>query len=803
MTRENPYEQIPEEKIKKILLNIKEVYFETSITGNIIYITPSVKNFLGYNLEETINKSIFNYLKNPEDKSQFLLNLKKKNELSNYELAFINKKGNTKQAIVNAKLIHNDKNKLIQITGSIIDTSENYKVRKALKDTEEKQRVLLENAGVQIIYTDTAGKIILMNRIAAEYLGCNKNELSGMEIQEVYQKNHSIQLIHTINQVVTSKKGAIVEIPVKDKRTELWFFTNIQPVFDESGIVTGVVVIFNDITDRKQAEREMQKLSLVIEQSNSLIIITNTEGIIEYVNQRFTEVTGYSFQDVHGKKARIFEKFSPGSESQKDIFKKLLEGKDWNGETISERKDGTPYWVKVNISPVLNDYNDVINFVIIKEDITSNKIAEKFEKQTKENLLLLNEMAMSILSIQDNEDVFYIIGEHLRKMFPDFVFALNNFNKKTGLLSTRYINGSKFFLSNFFKKTKLSRSNLVFDIGEDVENMMISHEFVEVKDGLYGILFGKVPKEVCRLLTKLLSVNKIYARGIFRDDVLLGSLVFILRKDQKYIENHFLDSFLGQAAIGIERKKMQDELVLAKNTAQEMNHLKTLFLSNMSHELRTPLNGILGFSELLHEQIDDKFKNMTGVIQQSGVRLLDTVNTILDFSTLEAENIQLNYSHTDVLNVIRESIRKNSFEADNKGLQINLINSDKVVQGYTVKNILSKITNHLLKNAIKFTNAGKITITVRYKTNNNNTYVIIEVKDTGIGIPKEDQENIFKEFRQGSEGFARKFEGTGLGLTICKKFTGLLGGELHLRSKLNKGSTFTLLIPLYQSDPNL
>ena len=111
-----------------------------------------------------------------------------------------------------------------------------------------------------------------------------------------------------------------------------------------------------------------------------------------------------------------------------------------------------------------------------------------------------------------------------------------------------------------------------------------------------------------------------------------------------------------------------------------------------------------------------------------------------------------------------------------------------------VKNILEKIINYLLSNAIKFTNAGKIVLKVQKKTRNRQTWIRMVVTDTGTGIPFSEQAHIFEEFRQGSEGFTRKFEGTGLGLTICKKFTSMLKGDISVSSRPGKGSTFTLEI---------
>ena len=246
-----------------------------------------------------------------------------------------------------------------------------------------------------------------------------------------------------------------------------------------------------------------------------------------------------------------------------------------------------------------------------------------------------------------------------------------------------------------------------------------------------------------------------------------------------------------------EKKKMIEELIRAKEKAEEMNKVKSVFFANMSHELRTPLNGILGFSELLQEELssDSDLKGMAETINKSGNRLLETLNMILNISKLEAEMVDLNFKKINIVPLIEETVRLYSPIAQRKNIDLRFITSRDNIDCLLDINLLNSVVNNLVNNALKYTKAGSVSVEVNAGDEN----AVIKVSDTGIGIPKSKQQRIWEAFRQVSEGFNRSFEGTGLGLTITKKYVGLLKGEISLESEENKGSVFTVKFPLMKS----
>lgn len=231
----------------------------------------------------------------------------------------------------------------------------------------------------------------------------------------------------------------------------------------------------------------------------------------------------------------------------------------------------------------------------------------------------------------------------------------------------------------------------------------------------------------------------------------------------------------------------------AKISAQQAEKVKSAILANMSHEIRTPMNGIIGMADLLSDSIKntDNLRKLD-IIKSSGNALLTIINDILDFSKLEAGKIVIDYSPFNLRNLIEEITSLFRIEAKAKNIFINIeysenfptwINSDE--------HRIRQIINNLLSNAVKFTQSGGIKVIAEVsKVVGHETTISISIKDSGIGIAKEDQGKLFKDFSQVDVSTTRRYGGTGLGLSICRKLAINLNGEISVESELNKGSTF-------------
>ncbi len=444
-----------------------------------------------------------------------------------------------------------------------------------------------------------------------------------------------------------------------------------------------------------------------------------------------------------------------------------------------------------------------------------NKMLEELKKKE----VAKNEYAEFITLINQNPTLKEISDVALKKILDagEFIIGgLYSVDEEIHLISAYGLNeefANRSENSAIFKKVLETRHSMEFYDEESLPVVSTSLVEIKIKYLLFlPIVYNNKPVAVLELgsLKKPRDEIRDYLEKI-KDQLAIGitNARALLQLEKLVAELKVLNDEYQKQNIQIKEQNetllylhseltiQAEELEKQKQKAIELTDAKSKFLANMSHELRTPMNSILGLTELMLEKVDlePRSKERLEVVLSSGKRLMTLINDILDLSKIEAGKIELN--HEDVLldEILTEVSGAISPLAAEKNISYEIVrNIDTRTLINTDRGKVVQVLINLLGNAVKYTDQGKIILRVSVRNERLN----FEVIDTGIGIPNEDINLIFEEFRQVNDSKARKRGGTGLGLAICKKLADILEGQLTVKSEINKGSAFTFAIPFHQ-----
>ena len=295
------------------------------------------------------------------------------------------------------------------------------------------------------------------------------------------------------------------------------------------------------------------------------------------------------------------------------------------------------------------------------------------------------------------------------------------------------------------------------------------------------------------------ATRALLAVPLLREDELIGGLAVSRKTPGEFAPEivELLKTFATQSALAIQNARLFREIADKSRQLEAASRHKSEFLANMSHELRTPLNAILGFSEVLAErmfgEVNEKQAEYLQDILSSGRHLLSLINDILDLSKVEAGRLELELGRFHLPTALDNALTLVRERATRHGITLTQTVDERVGDIVADERKVKQILLNLLSNAVKFTpEGGRVGLTATAADG----VITIAVSDTGIGIAPEDQAAIFEEFRQVGRDDARKQEGTGLGLTLAKKFVELHGGRIWVQSQVGQGSTFTFTLPV-------
>jgi two-component system CheB/CheR fusion protein len=551
---------------------------------------------------------------------------------------------------------------------------------------------------------------------------------------KMYCAHQTNQSINVSDEVFWRKDGTAFPV-------EYWS----HPI-EKEGKVIGSIATFIDITERKLADKKLSQLNVELE--NLLSNLDKAVFSVDIVNNKMLRasvahetVFGYPQSNFYNNPQFWYEVILPEDKHIVDAgYPVLLSGKNLQHEYRMIDSKGQIRWIEARMNPTFDTQGKLIRIDGIAANITRRKLAETelIEKEVQYRNLADSGMALIWASGKDK-------------------------------------------LCNYFNKPWLQFTGRTLE--QELGNGWTEGVHPDDRDpcfNTYSAAFDNREKFV-------MEYRLLNASGEYRWISGLGT--------PNYNSNNEFIGFISHCFDITDHKQSEQELIKAKEKAEEGDRLKTAFLANMSHEVRTPLNSIIGFSELLADSDfqEDQKKEFIQQIITNGNNLLAIISDIMDISKLESGKIRIYKKQINVQKFVSSIKDEFLIQIEEKNLELKLfVEENSPETEITVdEGRFRQIFYNLLSNAIKFTQKGTIEIGYQVKDRNVEFYV----RDTGIGISKEFHHQIFERFRQADNTTTRKYGGNGLGLAISKNLTELMGGKIWFDSTPCKGSTFYISFP--------
>lgn len=639
------------------------------------------------------------------------------------------------------------------------------KIEEILSRSEAEFRSLSDNALTGIVRFRLTGEIVYANEALARMFGYpSPGFLIGLDIG-VYLR--SPEPLNSLADLLVSGKqlrNQVVNIDAADGEKRHLLYSAALNV----DMVSATVV---DLTDRIRSEDEIRQLSRIVLQMADTVVITDVNGVIEYINPAFEQQTGYSSTEAVGQTPRILKSGQHSQEFYEQLWVTILRGDIFQREMINRKKNGDLYTEVKTITPIRNGSGVITHFAATGKDITEIKTAQlELEALNRD---LERRVEERTAEVRQSEAVYRALFE----------------NSNDGIF-------------------------LMTPEGEELKANQRALDMVEYSSEEYQAL-TKSQQNALASPEQRQEAAGYFAAVVRGEQVPLYERTFISRSGRKIqtevnlsvVRDHDGKVILVQSVVRdvTERKKAEealrlshDQLSIANAALEKATRLKDEFLASMSHELRTPLTGILGLSEVLQMQtygpLNEKQLKAVKNIESSGRHLLDLINDILDLSKIEAGKLDLQIAPCSIVGICQASLQLVKGMAHQKNQNISFsINPASVTINADMRRLKQMLVN-LLSNAVKFTPPdGRLGLEVQ--GNEAERVVRLCVWDEGIGIKAEDLSKLFKPFMQLDSSLARQYTGTGLGLSLVQRMAELHGGSVEVESTPGAGSRFTIILP--------
>jgi PAS domain S-box-containing protein len=712
-------------------------------SGTITDVNDRMCQMTGYNRAELLGTPFTDYFTEPARAKAGVEQTFEAGFVTEYALTLVSRTRRLLQVSFNASVFKAPSGTVKGIFASARDITDRVRLEEQLREQQTYLRGLIESSVDGLVTVDPEGFITDVNEQLCRMTDYARTELIGSPFKQYFTEPERADagVKRTLADGVVTNYELVLKTKTGRKST-VSFNASIFRAAD--GKVQGIFASARDISEQARLQTQLVDQQAynrsLIEASADALFAIAPDGIITDVNEEATRLAGYSRK--HLVNSRFSEYFTEPARARAGVQETLKEARVIGYELVLITRHGRRITVSFNAGVFTDAAGQPLGILAAARDITEQK---KLEQQLRDQQFYTRSLIESNIDALMTTDPLGIITDVNQQME-----ALTGFSREE-LIGTAF--------KTFFTDPR------------------------RAEEGIKRVLKeGKVTN------------YELTARGkTGRETVVSYNAATFYDRDGK------LQGVFAAARDVTERKRFEQTLQEKNVELENANLAKDRFLASMSHELRTPLNAIIGFTGTLLMRLPgsltgDQEKQLS-TIQGSARHLLSLINDLLDLAKIESGKVELRLEPVVCQGVLQEVAAALRPAAEGKSLKldVSIPPGDLVLD--TDRRALSQILINLTNNAIKFTEAGRITLEVARRGENGRTVTEISVEDTGIGIRAEDQRKLFEAFSQLDTSGGRRHEGTGLGLHLSQKLASLLGGHIRFESVYGKGSTFTLVIP--------
>ena len=799
--------------------------------GKILDVNPAVCRFLDYERDELLGLTVFD-ITDPEDlaltRQKFGEVLTGHLQTIDIEKRYIRKDGQTVWGHNTSVVVQDSNSKPIWCLAVIQDITERKRAQERLQDSEEKYRLLVENA-TEAIFVAQGGILKFINPKVSEFTGYPPEVFSLRPFTEFIHPDDREMIL---NRHLDRLEGRVPPSTyyfrmITSSGKAKWAELHTVRITWEGKPAT--LNFMTDITERKEAEQALreseEQFRAMFNHMHSGVAIyeavdTGADFVFRDFNAAAERISSISREQVIGK--RLLELFP--NMDKFGLFAMLQR----------VHRTGQPEHLPAAYykDSYREGWRDNFIFklpsgavVAIYDDVTKRKEAEKAlleseaeAKRLAQENTAIAEIGRIISSTLNIEDVYDRFAEEVRKIIPFDRTAINVMNHENNTICTAYVAGKEIgnrrpghvipLPGSVHQEMIRAGKTVVFHMErEDQVPAHVPNLLFPLRAGLRSMMFVPLLSKgevIGSLVLQSMKPNMYTQTEIRLAEKVAAQIAGAIANARLFADYKQAEQELREAKEKVEaaNRELEDAMKCANELASEAdraNQAKSEFLANMSHEIRTPMNGIMGMTGLLMDtDLTTEQEECAETIKNSAQSLLSIINDILDFSKIESGKLDLESLDFDLRTTLEDFSDSLALSAHSKGLELLCWIEPEVpalLKGDPGR--LRQILTNLMNNAIKFTSKGEVSLRVSVeREDGTHVWIRFAVKDTGVGIPKDKIARLFQPFTQVDASITRRYGGTGLGLSISRQLTERMGGDIGVESEEGKGSTFWVMLPL-------